>query len=519
MAPERASRRTAPAARWKSLQRVYPIYLALAAHFQLNHAPYASLEEIGRRPAPEAMERIEGWLEEMDERVQVVQLRQFLQSTELTEENFAALVERCLSRPEKTGSDRDKLDFLLAQYVSACAPPGFHDRDPELHDMAAILEPVLGRGVRRFPTSLQRLRDLADAARRCCSLPDLQAQRIFERGRELKLEAGEAYCEPVTLLAFTYLNCLLRRVFNRLVDSELQEIDKALRTLEAAGVSQVDCSALQLSSAEPLANVRQIRENWKDPLISDYRLDRCFEQLPGLRAALEKSVAEQSLPTAFPVAVLDRRLQQVHQELAELRTMMSRLTGALQSAGLLKEAEPPSIELDWSPEAKAEPAPSLPPPAPAKSGPSVTAEVAGEQVVEPSPVALAGEVSACVERVRRLLAPGKRGAASASIAVANTHLLLTAGEVAAFLSREDEIGEAVQRCVAVRVLLIEALQQPPQPGRKARLAALAAAARFDWAQVEFLRSAPVPKQPGDAELIAGVGRQLQAMLWKVKKSD
>ena len=70
-----------------------------------------------------------------------------------------------------------------------------------------------------------------------------------------------------------------------------------------------------------------------------------------------------------------------------------------------------------------------------------------------------------------------------------------------------------------RVLLIEALQQSPQPGRKARLASLAAAARFDWAQLEFLRSAPLPKQPGDVELIVSVGRQLQAMLWKVKKDD
>jgi len=71
------------------------------------------------------MDRVRVWFDQMDSQVQVWQLRQLLQSTNLqTEENLRALLlRRHMDNNQNTEVDRDKIDFLLVQYVAPLRAP------------------------------------------------------------------------------------------------------------------------------------------------------------------------------------------------------------------------------------------------------------------------------------------------------------------------------------------------------------------------------------------------------------
>ena len=131
---------------WNSARRLYPIYVALAIQFELGSPPFKSLDGIKEISEPEVIERVEEWLAEMDERIQVHQFRELLQTSGMAakEDKLQSLIERHLHKENKSESDRDKVDFLLTQYFAICAPPSFHDREVSLEDVADVLEPILG---------------------------------------------------------------------------------------------------------------------------------------------------------------------------------------------------------------------------------------------------------------------------------------------------------------------------------------------------------------------------------------
>ena len=115
---------SSPVARWRSARRLYPIYCALAVQFGFEPAPYENLDEASAQAA-DFLPRVQAWFDTIDTRLQVAQFRQLLQGTAIasSEEKLQALIERHISKPEKSESDRDKLDFLLVQYFAVCSPP------------------------------------------------------------------------------------------------------------------------------------------------------------------------------------------------------------------------------------------------------------------------------------------------------------------------------------------------------------------------------------------------------------
>ena len=78
----------------------------------------------------------------MDERIQVHQLRQFLQTSSRGESQEAvlALLQHFLAKTPKTDAIRDKIDFLLVQYFSQIAPTGVDDSEVDLAYVAQALE-------------------------------------------------------------------------------------------------------------------------------------------------------------------------------------------------------------------------------------------------------------------------------------------------------------------------------------------------------------------------------------------
>src|SRR5579864_2073179 len=114
---------------WRVARRLYSVYIELDRTFELDLPPCTELEHAVDRPETDARERVLQWFDQVDARVQVWQLRQLLQSTNLqNEENLRYLIIRHLAKEPKGEADKEKIDFLLVQYFAHCAPHIVTDR-------------------------------------------------------------------------------------------------------------------------------------------------------------------------------------------------------------------------------------------------------------------------------------------------------------------------------------------------------------------------------------------------------
>src|SRR6185295_7284090 len=109
------------AAEWREARLLHPLYSALGREFVIELPPCPDLESGMDNPPQESVEQARQWFLEMDQKIQVHQLRQFLQTTSLTSEaGLQTLLEHHLNRITRVDSDRDKIDFLLVQFFSHC---------------------------------------------------------------------------------------------------------------------------------------------------------------------------------------------------------------------------------------------------------------------------------------------------------------------------------------------------------------------------------------------------------------
>ena len=281
------------AAEWRETRLLHPLYSALAREFVIDLPACDELEAGLDDPAAESVEQARHWLMEMDQKIQVHQLRQFLQTTNLTsEEALQTLLEHHLYRASgRLDSDRDKIDFLLVQYFSHCAPSRLEDADVDLAYVAQTLEPVLGNVNLSLPSWLQPLDDFIQDADGCHSLNELLTSSILEKGRKLKISVAEDYFEPVAMVAFTRFSFLMRRVFFRLMHNDLNIILDGLRELEARGVNTLDCRSAQFSADEPVARLRLICQSWKVMFHAEYSSGSPLRMLVDLRNVMDAALA------------------------------------------------------------------------------------------------------------------------------------------------------------------------------------------------------------------------------------
>ena len=280
------------AAEWRDARLLHPLYSALAREFVIDLPACDDLEIGLRNPPPESVAQAREWLLEMDQKIQVHQLRQFLQTTLLTsEEGLHTLLEHHLHRATRLESDRDKVDFLLVQYFSHCAPSRLEDADVDLAYVAQMLEPVLGRVDLSLPSWLQPLDDFIQSADGCRSLNELLTSGTLEKGRKLKSAGGEDYFEPVAMVAFARFNFLMRRVFFRLMHNDLNIILDGLRELEAQGIDTLDCRSAQFSADEPVNRLRMICQSWKVMFHAEYSSGQPLRMLVDLRNVVDAALA------------------------------------------------------------------------------------------------------------------------------------------------------------------------------------------------------------------------------------
>jgi hypothetical protein len=283
------------AAQWSSARRLHPFYIELAREFVIDAPACAALDAPVDSPEPEAVEQAQQWLGDMDDRIQVHQLRQFLQTNSLVDRaGMVTLLQHFLGKAAHTDSSRDKIDFLLVQYFSQGAPTELDDNWADLACVAEGLEPVLGKVDLKAPVWLNALDRVLEAARRCRSLDELLHGGVLEQGRKAKAQAGDLFYLPVALVAFTRFGYLMRRVFFRLMLTDLNNILDGLTELEEKGVETIDCRRAQFSAQEPIVRLRMICQSWKVMFQAEYSSGQPLRMLVDLRASVEAALGRGS---------------------------------------------------------------------------------------------------------------------------------------------------------------------------------------------------------------------------------
>jgi hypothetical protein len=285
------------ATQWSCALRLYPIYFELAREFAIDVKPFADLEAGVDTPGKETVEQANRWLDELDQLMQVHQLRQFLQTSALVDqEALVSLLQHFLAKTVKTDAIRDKIDFLLVQYFSQLAPSAVTDAEVDLAYVAQSLEPVLGEVELKSPVWLNALDRVLEAARKCRSLDELLHGGVLEQGRKAKGLAGDLFYLPVALAAFTRFGYLMRRSFFRLMLGDLNTILDGLTELEDKGIETIDCRRAQFSAQEPILRLRMICQSWKVMFQAEYSSGQPLRMLVDLRASVEYALGRGKAP-------------------------------------------------------------------------------------------------------------------------------------------------------------------------------------------------------------------------------
>jgi hypothetical protein len=279
------------AAQWNSARRLYPIYFELAREFVIEVKSCPDLESGVETPGRESVEQACHWLDDMDERIQVHQLRQFLQTNSLVDQDgMVQLLKHHLAKTSKSESVRDKIDFLLVQYFSQTAPSRLDDNQVDLAYVAQSLEPILGEVELKIPVWLNSLDRVLESARRCRSLDELLHGGVLAQGRKAKTQAGDLFFLPVALVAFTRFGYLMRRAFFRLMHADLNTILDGLGELDDKGIAHIDCRRAQFSAEEPITRLRMICQSWKVMFQAEYSSGQPLRMLVDLRASVEHAL-------------------------------------------------------------------------------------------------------------------------------------------------------------------------------------------------------------------------------------
>jgi hypothetical protein len=287
---------------WRTSCQLYPLYAALAREFVLETPVCADLESRVEGPSEEAIRQAIAWFDTMDERIQVHQLRQFLQTTSLADsENLRAMLVHFLGKPKRGAADRDKIDFLLVQFFSLSTPTRLEDKDCDLAALAQVLEPILGSVEAKTPEWLAPLDAIIESANRCRRLSELFSGHLLEQGRKLKVQVADRYFQPSAMLTFARFNFLIRRVFFRLMHEDLNAILDGLRELENRGISILDCRRAHFSHQEPTDRLRMICHSWKVMFHAEYSSGQPLKMLADLRTVVEEALGR-SASSAAPLS-------------------------------------------------------------------------------------------------------------------------------------------------------------------------------------------------------------------------
>ena len=458
---------------WAELRSVFPIYLALAKQLEIAIPFPQEARNLPEKPTLEFFKQVQNWLDSLDSRVLVHQLRHLLQQTTLnaSETSLRALIQRHLRKPSKTNTDRDKIDFLLVQYFALCAPAKIYHKQIELEDTAAVMKPVLGEADSAPLTWCEPLEKMITALRGFRSLRDMLKTNFIAEGRKVKEAAGGMFYDASALLAFIRFNFLLRRTLIELMHADLIAIRTGLQQLEAAGKRTIDCRHSGSSASEPVAKIRQLADEWKQPFQKDYTertVNETFDKLLNLRSDVEKALE--------PLAP---------------------------KSSALPTSRPPA--------STAKPAPPTPK-APAK------AVKQPEPVVEPE--ADSGlDFENCLEQIwEQLIAtPPTRGRSMTTVKIGRARVLMSSWEVTAFVSEDSSAADDLRRAVVARSMVTAAIEAAKETGNATGLDRALSVARVEVSRLQ--ERVDVAKQAKDTEAAVNLGISTKRLLSALDEAE
>src|SRR5258708_37069610 len=508
---------------WRVARRLHTIYAALDRTFELGTTPCVELEQRVDRSEPEALARVCQWFESIDAQVQVWQLRQLLQSTNLqTEENLRYLISRHLEKKEKTEADKEKIDFLLVQYFAHCAPHGVTDLNITLEGVGRVLEPALGEKPDTFPEWMGGLDEKLQKMHECNSLEELQDSGALLEAREMKAVAGDQYFQPALLVAFTRFNFLARRAFFRAMHLDLHAIRAAVNELERLGFSTLDCREAGLTENESLEQVRHLIHQWKTPFRAPYSGGSSFQQLIQLRQALQRTLEKARTVPAAPAAVPPPQEKEVSPAPSSTApSPISRAPAPLAAVPPLQEKEvSPAPSSTTPPQISPAPAPAAVPPA--SASPAVDAQpgqITARKVDEEHEVDEEEDyLQQCVTDIAEQLAamPAKHTASVSTINLGGCKLLIATWEAEAFRGHAEP-ALTLQKAVAARTILHVGIDRH----KKNQATDLGAALEIAQRQIDQLRvQVEQPKTSADTDAavnLAATAKRLLALVEDGKK--
>ena len=471
-------------AEWKEARSVFPIYLALAKQLELEIPIPQAKRNLPEKSDMEIFGQVHEWLESMDQRVLVHQLRHLLQMTTLndSESGLRALIARHLRKSKKSNVDRDKIDFMLAQYFALEVPPKIYHKQIELSDVAQVMQPVLG-DVDPDPLSwCAPLEQMIEALRGFRSLREILKTNFIEQGRKVKETAGGMFYDPAALVAFIRFNFLLRRTLIELMHADLIAIRAGLGQLQSAGARIIDCHHFGLTATEPLTKISAIADEWKQPFQKEYTersVSQAFDKLLGLRTdveqALEKALGKQGDSAPQPTA--------------------------LQAAKPLPAAKKPAIESAVS------------------SGNAKAKERSAAPAAATPDSAVVLDFENCMEQIwEQLIAtPPSRGRSMTTVKIGGARVLMSSWEVSAFVSEDGPSAEDLRRAVVARVLVTAAVESAKETGNATSLERAINIARAEVTRLQ--ERVDVAKQAKDTEAAVNLGISTKRLLSALDEAE
>jgi hypothetical protein len=469
-------------AQWEEARAVFPIYLALAKQLEIEIPFTQAKRNLPEKPDLETFSQVHEWLDSMDQRVMVHQLRHLLQMTTLnaSETGLRALIQRHLRKPKKSNVDRDKIDFLLVQYFALCAPAKIYHKQIEPADVAQVMQPVLG-DVDPDPLAwCAPLEQMIEALRGFRGLREILKTNFIEQGRKVKETAGGMFYDPAALVAFIRFNFLLRRTLIELMHADLIAIRAGLGQLQSAGVRTIDCHHFGLSASEALAKISAMADEWKQPFQKEYTertVSQAFDKLLGLRAdvelAIEKALGKPDEAASKPA------VSPASKPLAAARKPAS---------------EPATFKTK------------------AKEHAAAPAQAAADDAV-------VLDFENCMEQIwEQLIAtPPSRGRSMTTVKIGGARILMSSWEVTAFVSEDGPSAEDLRRAVVARVLVTAAMESAKETGNATSLDRAMNIARVEVTRLQ--ERVDVAKQAKDTEAAVNLGISTKRLLSALDEAE
>ena len=471
-------------AKWAEDRSVFPIYLALAKQLEIDIPFPQEKRNPPEKPDLELFDEVESWLDEMDQRVAVHELRKLLQTTTLNanESSLCALIHRHLRKSSKSSIDRDKIDFLLVQYFALCAPAKIYHKQIEPADVAQVMKPVLGEVEDTTLGWCEPLEQMIAKLQSFRSLREILKTNFIEQGRKVKETAGGMFYDPAALLAFVRFNFLLRRTFIELMHADLIAIRSGLAQLETSGVKTIDCQNFGHSAAEPLAKIREIADEWKQPFQREYTersVNQTFEKLLGLRKDVEQAL-EKLAPKAPESPIPPEKITS---------PAVSNPVGVLGSESGAHETS------------------THVPQKPIAAGASPASAVAML------------DFEGCLEKIwEQLIAtPPTRGRSMTTVKIGAARILMSSWEVTAFVSEDGPAAEDLRRAVVARAMVTAAVEFAKETGNATSMDKALSIARIEVSRLQ--ERVDIAKQAKDTEAAVNLGISTKRLLSALDEAE